>query len=133
MKRTITLTTATLVVAGGSTLLLTPPAHADLEKHARGTVAGARYDISVEKERGHFDVDAELDGVAARSAWKMVVRHDGAKVATRTARATRDDGRWEVDFREVRRPDTAGSDVFKVTLKRTDGAGKVTRTLRFRR
>lgn len=133
MKRPITLIAAGVLLAGPTVLMAAAPAQAEPEKHARGTVAGARYDISVEKERGRFDADADLEGVAAGSRWKMVVRHDGRRVGARTARAVRDDGRFEVDFREVRSADTAGRDVFKVTLKRTDGAGKVTRKLVFRR
>ena len=44
----------------------------------------------------------------------------------------RDDGRYEVDFREIRSANTAGADTFKVTIKRVGGGGsKVTRTLRF--
>ncbi|WP_343908235.1 hypothetical protein, partial [Nocardioides aquiterrae] len=114
--------------------LTAAPAQADgPERHAHGTVAGARYEISAEKDAGRFEVDADLDGVPAGSAWKMVVRHDGEKVATRTAKAVRDDGRYDVDFREVRRGDSAGKDVFRVTLTRTDGAGRVTRTLTFAR
>lgn len=133
MKRTIALTTAGVVLAGSATALVALPAAADgPEKHARGDVAGARFDISVEKDHGQFEVDADLDGVAASSNWKMIVRHDGERVATRTASAVRDDGQWEVDFNEVHRPNTSGKDTFKVTLKRTDGTGKVTRTLTLR-
>ena len=132
MKRTLALTAVTALVAGTPALLAVAPAQAGgAERHARGTVAGARYDISAEKERSGFEVDADLDGVAAGSTWKMVVRHEGKRVATRKARARRDDGRYEVDFRSVRRPDTRGKDTFKVTLKRTNGAGKVTRKLTF--
>lgn len=133
MKRTIALTTATALAVGSGTLLLAAaPAQADgPERHAHGNVAGARYEISAEKDNGRFEVDADLDGVPSGSSWKMVVRHDGNKVATRTANAVRDDGRYDVDFGEVRRSDSAGKDVFKVTLTRTDGAGKVTRTLTF--
>lgn len=135
MKRMIALTTATALVAAPVALLVAAPAQADgPERHAHGSVAGAHYEISAEKDDGRFEVDADLDGVPAGSAWKMVVRHDGKKVATRTATAVRDDdGRYDADFRDVRRPNSAGKDVFKVTLTRTDGAGSVTRTLSFKR
>lgn len=134
MRNTIALTTAALT-AGAATLAVAAPAHADgPERHAAGTVAGARYEISAEKDNGRFEVDADLDGVAAGSTWRMVVRHDGTRVATRTASAVRDDdGGYDVDFRDVRRADSAGKDVFRVTLTRTDGAGSVSRTLTFRR
>jgi hypothetical protein len=131
LKRALALAT-TAVVAATPVFLVPAPAQAGgPERHAHGTVAGARYEMSAEKDNGRFEVDADLDGVAAGSRWKMVVRHYGTTVATRTADAVRDDGRFDVDFPEVRRPDTRGKDVFKVTLTRTDGAGKVTRTLRF--
>ncbi|GAB3197182.1 hypothetical protein GCM10027062_08320 [Nocardioides hungaricus] len=136
MKRTIALTTAATLVAGPAALavVLAGPAQADgPERQVSGSVAGARYHISADKEDGRYEVDADLDGVPAGSSWRMVVRHDGRKVATRTARAVRDDGRYDVDFAGVRRPDSAGRDVFKVTLTRTDGAGSVTRTLTFAR
>lgn len=134
MNRTIALTTAAALVAGTATLAVAGAAQADgPERHAHGTVAGARYEMSAEKDNGRFEVDADLDGVPAGSTWRMVVRHDGTKVATRTAGAVRDDGRYDVDFPEVRRSDSSGADTFKVTLTRTDGAGKVTRTLTFSR
>jgi hypothetical protein len=132
-KQLIALTTATTLAAGTGTALVATPAHADgPERHARGHIAGAAYDIEVEKE-GRFRTDAELDGAPARSKWRMVVRHDGKRVGVRTARAERDDGRWEVDFRAVRSANTPGADRFKVTLKRVGGKAKVTRVLRFAR
>jgi hypothetical protein len=131
MNRMIALTTATALVAG-SGLALAAPASADgPEKHARGTIGTATYEISAEKDDRRYEVDADLDGVPAGSTWRMVVRHDGEVVAKRTARAARDEGRYDADFRSVRRPDTAGADTFKVTLERVDGTAKVTRTLGF--
>ncbi|WP_028644498.1 hypothetical protein [Nocardioides sp. URHA0020] len=131
-KQLIVLTTAGTLIAGTGAALVAAPAQADgPERHAYGTVAGASYEIAVEKER-RFEVDADLDDVAAGSSWRMVVRHEGKVVGTRTARAVRDDGRWEVDFREVRSKNTKGADTFKVTIKRVGGP-KVVRTLRFAR
>ncbi|MEP9364593.1 hypothetical protein ABLE68_16625 [Nocardioides sp. CN2-186] len=132
LKRTIALTTAGTMLAGTAAALVAAPAHADgPEKNAYGSVGSARYEISVEKER-RFEINADLDGVPAGSSWKVVVRHDGKRVGSQTADAVRDDGRYEVDFHDFHSADTAGKDTFKVTIKRTDGAGKVTRTLTFR-
>lgn len=132
MKRTIALTTAT-ALAGGTALAVAVPARADgPERHAHGSIAGARYEISAERDGGRYEVDADLDGVRSGSTWRMVVRHDGAKVATRTAHAVRDDGGYDVDFRGVHRPDTRGGDTFKVTITRVGGPATVTRTLSFR-
>ncbi len=129
----IALTTATALAAGTGAVLIAAPAQADgPEREAHGRVAGATYDIGIEKER-RFEVDAELDGVPAGSTWRMVVRHDGKVVGTRTARAVRDDGRWEVDFRDVRSSNTPGADRFKVMLERVGSKASVTRTLTFRR
>lgn len=132
MKRTIVLSAAALLAAP-TALLVTAPAHADgPEKHARGSVAGARYDIDIEKERG-FEVNVELDGVPSASTWRVVVKHDGERIGSQTAPATRDDGRYEVDFRDLRSKNTAGKDTFTVTIKRVGGPGSVTRTLTFAR
>jgi hypothetical protein len=132
LNRTFALPVAGALV-GGSALIAMPAAsaHADgPEKDVHGSVAGARYEISIEKDR-RFEIDAELEGVSAGSKWKMVVRHDGKRVATQRAHAVRDDGRHEVDFHDVHSGDTKGHDYFTVTLKRIDGQGKVTRTIRF--
>lgn len=130
MKRMIA-TSAVAALAAGSVAAAPPADAGGPERHARGSIGGASYDISVEKDRG-FEVDADVDRVPAGSTWRMVVRHDGARVATRTAHAVRDDGRWEVDFREVRTRDTPGRDRFTVKLERVGGTA-VTRTLTFRR
>ncbi len=125
---TATATAAASVVA--ATGLLAAPAQADgPEKHATGTVAGGFYDISVEKEGG-FEVSADIDGVPASSTWRVVVRHDGKVVGSEKRRSVLDDGQHEVDFRDFFSADTAGKDTFRVTLRRTDGTAKVTRTLR---
>jgi hypothetical protein len=134
LKRTMALTAATALVTGTGTMLAAAPAHADgPEKHAYGSVGGGRYAISAEKEHRYFEVDAELDGVAAGSTWRMVVRHAGKRVGSHTARAHRDDGRYEVDFREFNLRNTAGKDTFRVTLRRVNGSAQVTRTVLFAR
>jgi hypothetical protein len=132
-RRIIALSTAGVLLTGSAAALVAAPAMADdPERKAVGRVAGATYEISAEKERG-FEVDVDVDGVAARSTWKAVVKHDGKRVGAQTRSAVRDDGRWEVDFRDFRSGDTAGQDRFKVKLVRVDGPGKVVRTLTFAR
>ena len=132
-KRTVASIAAGALIAAPATVLLAGPASADgPEREARGTVAGAQYDISVEKD-GRFEVSADLDGVPSGSTWKVVVKHEGKKVGSQTRNAKRDDGRYEVDFRDFHSENTRGKDTFKVTIKRVDGAGKVTRTLTFKR
>lgn len=128
---TATVTTGLVASALGLGLLAGPAAADGPEKNATGTVAGARYDMSAEKE-GNFEISADIDGVPAGSTWRMVLRHEGTVVGSQklTARAD-DDGGHEVDFRDFLRPDTAGKDTFTITLRRTDGTAKVTRTLAF--
>ena len=131
-KQLIALSTATLMIGTGAAALVAAPAQADgPERHAHGRVAGASYEIGIEKER-RFEIDADLDGVPAGSTWKLYVRHEGKRIAVRTARAVRDDGRWEVDFRDVRASNTAGKDTFKVRIKQVGGPS-VTRTITFNR
>ena len=132
-QRAAALSAASALLAGGFTALVALPAHADgPERHARGSIAGGQYEISIEKER-RFQVDVELDRVPANSTWRIVVRHEGRRGATRTARAAGDDGRWDVDFPEVRSGNTPGADTFRVRIQRVGGTAQVTRTLRFAR
>lgn len=132
-KRSIALATAVALAGGTATAALAAPASADgPERHAHGTIGGATYEIGIEKEH-RFEVDADLDGVPAGSTWKLVVRHDGKRIATRVAHAEPDDGRYEVDFREVHSRNTPGADRFKVKIVRVGGSDKVVRTLGFRR
>lgn len=131
MKRMIALGAAG-AVAATSAVALAAPAWADgPEREAHGKVGGARYDIDIDKEHGKFEVDVDLDDAPKGSTWKLVVRHDGTKVGVRTAKAVLDDGEYEVDFRDVHSANTPGKDTFKVKIVRTDGPGKVTRTLAF--
>lgn len=132
VTRTTALVAASALLAAPAVALLGGPAAADgPERHARGTLAGAPYDISLEKERGRFEVSADVDGATRGSTWKVVVRHDGRLVGKDTARALPDDGAYDVDFRELRSADTPGADRFKVTLIRV-GGDRVTRTLTLR-
>ncbi len=131
-RRTVATIAAGALIAAPATVLLAGPASADgPEREARGTVAGARYEMSAEKER-HFEVSADLDGVAGIDVAdrRQARRQEGRQP---DPKAVRDDGRYEVDFRDFHSKNTAGKDTFKITLKRVDGAGKVTRTLTFKR
>jgi hypothetical protein len=138
MRNRIIALATTAAVAAGTTAAVAAPASADgPEREVRGSIGSGHYEINAEKERssGHsrFEVDADLDGVAKGSTWRMVVRHEGKRISKQVVRATPDDGRYEVDFREVRARNTTGKDTFKVTLVRVGTQTKVTRTLAFRR
>jgi hypothetical protein len=124
MKKTLITTTA-LVAAAGATVLVATPAHADVER--RGTCAGATYELSVDRERGGFEVDADLDRARPGSTWTVTLRHDGAVATSRTLRA---DAEGEIDVDTWRR-DTAGTDTFRLTVRPAGGTACSTRaTLR---
>ena len=118
MKKTL-VTSATLVGSlvgvAGSTVVLATPAHADVER--RGTCAGATYELGVDRERGGFDVDADIDGARPSSEWKVVIRHNGVVAVSRTVRADRE-GELDVD---TWRRNTAGADVFRLSVTPSGG------------
>ena len=116
------LTAAALVaaVAGGSVLAVSP-AHADVQRS--GTCAGATYELSVDREDGSFEVDADLDRAAVGSDWRITLRHDGALVHNRVLRA---DAEGEIDV-DARRRDTAGSDTFVLRVTPAGETGCSTR------
>ncbi len=113
MKKTIA--ALALTAAAGTTALVATPAHADVEK--RDTCAGATYELSVDRERGGFDVDADIDRARVGSEWRVTIRHDG-KVAT--SRVLRADNEGELDL-DAWRKNTAGKDVFKLTVTPAGG------------
>lgn len=133
VKRMTALVATGALVAVPATVLTAGAAQAadGPERHARGTVGGARYDISVEKERSRFEIDTDLRSANRGSKWKVTVRHDGRLVGTDTARAVRDDGGYEVEFRDFHSRNTPGKDRFKVTIKKVGGP-QVTRTITMR-
>jgi hypothetical protein len=123
MKKTL-ITTA-LVATIGATALVAAPAHADAER--RGTCAGATYELGVDRERGGFEVDADLDRARPGSTWTVTLRHDGAVAASRTLRADRE---GEIDVDTWRR-NTAGTDTFRLTVRPAGGTACSTKvTLR---
>ena len=116
MKKTIIASTALLATATGGVVALAAPASADVER--RGTCAGATYELNVDRERGGFDVDADVEGARAFSDWKVTIRHDGKVAVSRTLTA---DDEGELDLDTFRR-DTAGKDTFKLTVSPVGGS-----------
>lgn len=124
MKKTLIATTALLATAG-TTVLVAAPANADVEK--RGTCAGATFELNVDRERGGFEVDADLDNAPVGSEWRVAIRHDGKLATSRVLTA---DNEGELDL-GVYRKNTAGKDVFKLTVTPAGGAScSLTATLR---
>ncbi|MDZ5661654.1 hypothetical protein SFC79_07770 [Nocardioides sp. S-58] len=102
--------------AAGTTVLVAAPASADVER--RGTCAGATFELNVDRERGGFEVDADIDRARAGSEWRVAIRHDG-KVATSRVLTADDEG--ELDLDTFRR-NTAGSDTFTLSVTPAGGS-----------
>ncbi|SEC88817.1 hypothetical protein SAMN04489844_3192 [Nocardioides exalbidus] len=110
MKKLIATTTLVATAATGTAVLVSSPASADVEK--RGTCAGATFELNVDRERGGYDVDADIEGARAYSEWKVAVRHNGKVAVSRTITAD-DEGELDLDtFRKNLR----GKDTFKLTV-----------------
>jgi hypothetical protein len=114
MKKILIAGVATAAV--GATALVAAPAHADVER--RGTCAGATFELSVDRERGGYDVDADLEDATPHSSWQVTLRHDGKVAAQRTVRA---DDEGELDLDTWTR-NTRGKDVYKLTVKPSGGS-----------
>jgi hypothetical protein len=116
MKKIIASTALAATAAAGTTVLVAAPASADVER--RGTCAGATYELSVDRERGGYDVDADLDGAKAFSTWQVTLRHNGKVAAQRTLRA---DDEGELDLDTWTR-NTRGKDTYKLSVKPSGGS-----------
>ena len=116
MKKTLIATTLVATAAAGSTVLVAGPASADVER--RGTCAGATYELNVDRERGGFEVDADIDDARPGSEWRVAIRHDGALATSRVLRA---DAEGELDLDTFRR-NTAGADTFRLTVTPAGGS-----------
>jgi hypothetical protein len=117
VKKTVIASTALLATAAAGTVLVATPAHADRDIERTGTCSGARYELSVDRERGGFEVDADLDRARPGSRWRVTLRHDGAVVTSKVHTA---DAEGDVDVDAWRR-DTAGTDTFRITVKPVGG------------
>lgn len=117
MKKTLIAGTAlAATAAAGATVLVAAPASADVER--RGTCAGATYELNVDRERGGFEVDADIDRARAGSEWRVTIRHDDTVATSRVLRA---DGEGELDLDTFRR-NTAGEDTFRLTVTPAGGS-----------
>lgn len=117
MKKTLIASTALVATAAaGTTVLVAAPASADVER--RGTCAGATYELNVDRERGGFEVDADIDGARPGSEWTVAIRHDGRLATSRVLRA---DNEGELDLDTFRR-NSAGRDTFRLTVTPAGGS-----------
>lgn len=116
MKKTLIATTLVATAAAGTTVLVAGPASADVER--RGTCAGATYELNVDRERGGFEVDADVDDARPGSEWRVAVRHDGTLATSRVLRAD-DEGELDLD---TFRKNTRGKDTFVLTVTPAGGS-----------
>jgi hypothetical protein len=116
MKKLIAATALLATAAGGATVLVAAPASADVER--RGTCAGATFELNVDRERGGFEVDADIDSARAGSNWRVAIRHDGRLATSRVLTA---DNEGELDLDTFRR-NTAGQDTFRLTVTPAGGS-----------
>ena len=96
-----------------ATLLVATPANADIERTAR--CGAATYELNVDRERGGFDVDADLEDARPGSTWRVLMKHDG-KTFYNKVRTADDEGEISVDRW---RANTAGKDAFVVEVRKS--------------
>ena len=114
MKTAIRIT----AIAGVTALIASPlafataaTASADIDRH--GTCGAGVYKLSVDRERGGYEVDADLDGVKPGSTWTFVIRHNGKRLTKLTRTADRE---GEVDV-DAYAKNTVGKDKFAFVAK----------------
>lgn len=116
LTRTATAAAATLAVAMPTAALVAAPAQADTERQER--CAGGIVELSVDREAGRWEVDAQVDNMSAGQRWRIVLKQDGRRYF-RDVRTTDREGELDVDRR---RADTSGRDTFRMKATRlSDG------------
>lgn len=131
-----TLRTATAAL--GTTALLGVPLTTVLASPASaaergGRCDGARFELSVEKDDGRFEVEADIDDAPRGSTWRVVVTQDGKRFVNVVRTATDDDDDRDGDISIDRdRRDTAGSDTFRLTVNEVGTSGSCSRTVTVR-
>lgn len=119
LRRT-TATLGSLALLSAPMMVLTATPAAAVEKSKR--CDGAKMELSVEKDDGRWEVEADIDDARPGSKWRIVLKQEGKTFFNNVRRAD-DDGDISVD-RD--RPDTAGSDTFKLRVNRVGTSGGCT-------
>lgn len=123
LTRTTALVGAGALLAVPAAVLVSAPAHADVERH--GACDGGTYEFTVDREGRGFGISADLDGVQPGTTWKLVLRHDGKRILKRSLRADHE-GDLGVDrFRG----NTSGKDTFKFRATRANGSATCSSTI----
>lgn len=123
ITRTTALVGTGVLLAVPTAVLVSAPAHADVERH--GTCGGGQYELTVDREGGGFEVSADLDNVKPGTKWKVVLRHDGDRFFKKTLRA---DHEGDLDV-ERWRANTGGKDTFKFRATRANGSATCSATI----
>lgn len=127
-KTTALLAASTLLAAPLATVALAaaPSSAAPADREKRGTCAGGTYELQAEREDGGYEVTVDLDRLAPGSQWKVVLRHEGKRVAavTRTA-----DAEGDVEL-EAYRKGTPGPETFSFRATPVGGGKGCAATVR---
>lgn len=123
---TAALAAGSLLAAPVALVATAPSAHADVQRH--GKCGPGVYDFSVDREGAGFEVSADVDGLKPGSRWKIVLRHDGTKIASVTRRADRE---GDIDVERYARG-SAGADTFKMKVKRVGGTASCSASITVR-
>ena len=113
---------ATALLAVPATMLIASPAQA-VDRSER--CDGARIELSVEKDDGRFEVEADVDNAPRGSQWRIVLKQDG-NTFTNVVRTADNEGDVSVDRN---RPNTAGKDVFKLKANKVGTGGSCVITI----
>jgi len=131
IRKTATALAATGALTVGSLGLLSAPAQADGPEKSRDfRVASADVDFSVELDDRRYDIDVDVDDAKPGTRWKVVLKHNGKRIAKGVWRADRNDG--DVVDIDRTRPNTRGTDTFKLTVKQVGTKAKKSRTITMR-
>src|SRR5690349_20521742 len=106
LRRTTAAAGVTALLAVPATVLVASPVQA-VDRAER--CDGARIELSVEKDDGRFEVEADVDNAPRGSQWRVTLLQDGNRFFN-DVRRTDNEGDISVDRN---RPNTVGKDVFK--------------------
>lgn len=124
MRKTITATIAAAAALATAGILAAPasaaPARpAQIERETMGTCsAGARWDLSLEREFGVIDIDFEIDAATPGEKWTVKITRNGSKVLRVSQVA---DAEGEIDVNHIVR-DRAGRD--RISVSATSASGQ---------
>ncbi|QLQ11085.1 MAG: hypothetical protein HZY75_12845 [Nocardioidaceae bacterium] len=113
----------TALIAAPLAILATPVSANAADREFR--CSGAEVEFDVDKERGKYEVDVDVDDAQAGSKWRITLRHNG-KVFHKKVYTADHEGDIDVD---KFRPNTNGKDTFKLRIKQIGGAKACTRTI----